>query len=130
MSEATPVPPHLETPPAGPGAGGGPSHGEVRLASFRGPLELLLHFIRTEEIDVTTLPIAEIARQYNDDLALVSELEPDAAGEHVVGVATLIHLKSRRLLPPDPAAAVEAPVPPEDEERIDRVARARALQEV
>jgi segregation and condensation protein A len=101
----------------------------VRLRSFQGTLNLLLHFIRTEEIDITTLPIAEIARQYNDDLALVRDPEPEAAGEHVVGVATLIHMKSRRLLPPDPATAVETPVAPEEQDAIERAARAQVLHE-
>ena len=71
-----------ETPqPAGPG--------QVRLASFQGSLDLLLHLIRSEEIDVTTIPVAEIARQYNEYLALVRNADPEASGDHVVGVATL-----------------------------------------
>ena len=86
--------------PAGPG--------QVRLASFQGSLDLLLHLIRSEEIDVTTIPVAEIARQYNEYLALVRDADPEAAGDHVVGVATLIHMKSRRLLPPDPDGLADA----------------------
>ena len=90
-----------ETPqPAGPG--------QVRLSSFQGPLDLLLHLIRSEEIDVTTIPVAEIARQYNEYLALVRDADPEASGDHVVGVATLIHMKSRRLLPPDPDGLADA----------------------
>jgi len=102
----------------------------VRLDSFRGPLELLLHLIRTEEIDVTTLPIAKIARQYNDYLRLTRDVEPEDAGEHVVGVATLIYIKSRRLLPPDPGAAVEVFVPPEDQGRFNGADRSDTLREV
>jgi len=79
-----------------------PTRTDVRLGGFEGPLDLLLHLIRTEEIDVTTIPVAEIARQYNEYLACVEAPDPEAAGDHVVGVATLIHVKSRRLLPADP----------------------------
>jgi segregation and condensation protein A len=103
--------------------------GDVRLDSFQGPLEALLHLIRVEEIDVTTIPIAEIVRQYNEHLAQVLLVEPDAAGDHVVGVATLIHMKSRRLLPPDPASVAEASLSPEEQLQIDRAGRVEALRE-
>jgi segregation and condensation protein A len=102
--------------------------GDVRLSSFAGPLELLLHLIRIEDIDVTTLPVAEIARQYAESLARAPVLEPETAGEHVVEVATVIHMKSRRLLPPDPAALAEDPVTPEERAQIDRAARAEVLR--
>jgi segregation and condensation protein A len=107
-----------------------PRPGEVRLEAFQGPLEILLHLIRTEEIDVTTLPLAEIARQCNQALALTRDLEPGLAGDHVVGVATLIHLKSRRLLPPDPAAATDPAVSPEEQALFDRAERVQALRQV
>jgi segregation and condensation protein A len=131
MSEATLFPPQADGTPSG-HADAGPSRpGEVRLDAFQGPLELLLHLIRIEEIDVTTLPIADIARQYNDYLGLTHEVEPETAGEHVVGVATLIHMKSRRLLPADPAAvASEAPVSLQEQSHFDRAARAEALRGV
>src|SRR6266571_9560948 len=86
-----------------------PSRVDLRLGAFEGPLELLLHLIRSEEIDVTTIPVAEIARQYNEYLASAGATDPEAAGDHVVGVATLIHVKSRRLLPADPEALADAP---------------------
>ena len=72
-------------------------------------MDLLLHLIRTEEIDITTIPVAEIARQYNAFLASGGAPDPEAAGDHMVGVATLIHVKSRRLLPPDPESLADAP---------------------
>ncbi len=84
-----------------------PSRVDLRLGAFEGPLELLLHLIRSEEIDVTTIPVAEIARQYNEYLASAGATDPEAAGDHVVGVATLIHVKSRRLLPADPEALAD-----------------------
>lgn len=101
---------------------------EVRLDAFQGPLELLLHLIRIDEMDVTSLCLAEVARQYNEYLELTRKVEPEVAGEHMVGVATLIHLKSRRLLPPDPAAAVDDLVSPEELAQVDRAARAELLR--
>ena len=84
-----------------------PARPDLHLGTFDGPLDLLLHLIRTEELDITTIPVAEIARQYNDYLARVGAPDPEAAGEHLLGVATLIHVKSRRLLPSDPEAPAD-----------------------
>jgi segregation and condensation protein A len=103
---------------------------EVRLEAFQGPLDLLLHLIRIEEIDITSLPVAEIARQCQEYLDLARKVEPEIAGEQVVGVATLIHLKSRRLLPPDPAAAVDELVSSEELAQVDRASRAELLRGV
>ena len=130
MNDAHPPPPQTADSHAAPPAAATFRPGEVQLDTFQGPLELLLHLIRTDEIDVTTLPIAEIARQYNDFLAMASEVEPGAAGDHVVGVATLIHIKSRRLLPPDPAAATEFSLSAEEQARFEGAGRAGALREV
>jgi len=130
MNQDTTLPPRTEGPEAGTAEPAASRPGDVRLEAFQGPLELLLHLIRTEEIDVTTLPIAEIARQYNDHLALAPQVEPGAAGDHIVGVATLIHMKSRRLLPPDPTAAIESAVSPEEQAQFDRASRVEALREM
>jgi len=100
----------------------------VRLEAFQGPLELLLHLIRIEELDITDLRLAEVARQYNEYLGRTRDVEPEAAGDHVVGVATLIHLKSRRLLPSDPAAATGDLVSPDECAQADRAARADLLR--
>jgi len=76
----------------------------VRLASFEGPLDLLLHLIRKHEVDIYDIPIALITQQYLDYLDLMAELNLDVAGDFLVMAATLIHIKSRTLLPrPDPA---------------------------
>ncbi len=80
----------------------------VKLENFEGPLDLLLHLIRKNELDITDIPIALITQQYLDTLALMQELNLDVAGEFVVMAATLIHIKSRMLLPrPETGAAVE-----------------------
>jgi len=79
----------------------------VRLAAFDGPLDLLLHLVRVNEVDITNIPILEIAAQYDAYLALMRELDLEIAGDYLVMAATLIHIKSRLLLPPDPTLPEE-----------------------
>jgi segregation and condensation protein A len=87
---------------------GGPEALSVHLGSFDGPLDLLLHLVRVNEVDITNIPIVEIAAQYDAYLALMRELDLDIAGEYLVMAATLVHIKSRLLLPPDPTLPEEA----------------------
>src|SRR6186997_424447 len=76
----------------------------VRLTNFEGPLDLLLHLIKRNEVNIYDIPITLIARQYIDYIDLMQEMNLDVAGEFLVMAATLIHIKSRMLLPrPDPA---------------------------
>jgi len=75
----------------------------VRVEAFQGPLELLLHLVRTDALDLAGVPLAEIARQYDRYLDGTGSPDPEAAGEALVQIATLVYLKSRGLLPPDPA---------------------------
>jgi segregation and condensation protein A len=76
----------------------------VRLENFEGPLDLLLHLIRKHEVSIYDIPIALITGQYLEYLELMQEMNLDVAGEFLVMAATLIHIKSRMLLPrPDPA---------------------------
>jgi segregation and condensation protein A len=74
----------------------------VKLSVFEGPLDLLLHLIRLNEVDVTDIPIALIAKQYLEYLGLMRELNLDVAGEYLLMAATLAWIKSRMLLPPAP----------------------------
>ena len=75
----------------------------VRLENFEGPLDLLLHLIKKNELGIHDIPIAFITQQYLDAIHLMQELNLDVAGEFLVMAATLIHIKSRMLLPrPDP----------------------------
>jgi segregation and condensation protein A len=75
----------------------------VRLQNFEGPLDLLIHLIKKHEVDIYDIPIALVTKQYLDYLDLMQELNLDLAGEFLVMAATLIHIKSRMLLPrPDP----------------------------
>jgi segregation and condensation protein A len=71
----------------------------VKLDVFEGPLDLLLHLIRVNEIDIYDIPIVEITRQYNDYLDLMKEMNFEIAGEFLVMAATLLYIKSKTLLP-------------------------------
>lgn len=74
----------------------------VRVGPFEGPLDLLLHLVRVNEVAIQDIPIVQITHQYNEILDLMRELDLAVAGEYVVMAATLMHIKSRMLLPPDP----------------------------
>jgi segregation and condensation protein A len=75
----------------------------VRLADFEGPLDLLLHLCRTNEVDLSRLPIRTITDQYLRQLEAMDFQDLDQAGAFMVLAATLIYLKSKLLLPPDTA---------------------------
>ena len=77
----------------------------IKLQSFEGPLDLLVHLIKKNKVDVYDIPIALITRQYLDYLGLMQELNLDVASEFLVMAATLIHIKSRLLLPRPETAA-------------------------
>ena len=84
----------------------------VQLEMYEGPLDLLLHLIKKNEVSITDIPIATITEQYLATLDLMQSLSLDVAGEFLVMAATLIHIKSRMLLP----AGEEEP---DDEEGVD-----------
>jgi segregation and condensation protein A len=77
----------------------------ILIAEFEGPLDLLLYLIRREKIDIHDIPIAPITRQYMEYLELMKQLNLDVAGEFMVMAATLIHIKSKMLVPIDPTEA-------------------------
>lgn len=72
---------------------------KVELPNFEGPLDLLLHLIRSQEIDIYDIPIAEITRQYLNYLEKMKELNLQLAGEYFVMASTLLRIKSQYLLP-------------------------------
>jgi len=72
---------------------------EVNLEIFQGPLDLLLHLIRKNEVDIFDIPIATITEQYLEYLDLMKALNITIAGEFLVMASTLIHIKSKMLLP-------------------------------
>ncbi len=71
----------------------------VRLEIFEGPLDLLLHLIHKEELNIFDIPIARITEQYLEYLKLMKVLNLDIAGEYLLMASTLLHIKSKMLLP-------------------------------
>jgi segregation and condensation protein A len=74
----------------------------IRLDQFEGPLDLLLHLIKKNEINICDIPMALITRQYLEHISLMKALNLEVAGEFLVVAATLIHIKSKMLLPTEP----------------------------
>ena len=72
---------------------------DIKIDNFEGPLDLLLHLIRKNEMDLYDIPIAEITGQYLATIDAMQSLNLDIAGEFLLMAATLVHLKSRLLLP-------------------------------
>lgn len=72
----------------------------IKLDIFEGPLDLLLFLIKKNEIDIYNIPVALITEQYLQYLKMIKALNLDLAGEYLVMASTLIHIKSRMLLPP------------------------------
>jgi segregation and condensation protein A len=115
----------LDTPlqaPLASQAPGPPTENEktprFHLPVFEGPLDLLLYLIQKDEIDIYDIPIVEITAQYEAYLGAMRELDLDVAADFILMAATLIHIKSRMLLPP-PAEGAEGP--PEEDPRLPLV---------
>lgn len=75
---------------------------KIHLEIFEGPLDLLLYLIKKEELDIADIPITKITEQYLEYLGLMEMLDLEIAGDFLVMAATLMHIKSKMLLPPDP----------------------------
>jgi segregation and condensation protein A len=71
----------------------------VKLPQFEGPLDLLLHLIRKNEVDLRNIPVADICRQYHEYLVLMQELDLEVAAEFLYVEALLVHVKSQMVLP-------------------------------
>ena len=87
----------------------------INLPVYEGPLDLLLDLIRKQEMDIHNIPIAKITEQYLDYLHQLETLDIDVSADFIYMAATLIHIKSKMLLPPDPLAGPEAQEDPRDE---------------
>ncbi len=104
-----------------------PSPYRINLPVYEGPLDLLLDLIRKQEMDIHNIPIAKVTEQYLDYLHQLEKLDIDVSADFIYMAATLIHIKSKMLLPADPLRRPEergparrAGAPP---------ARARKIQE-
>lgn len=94
---------------------------EVRLAVFEGPLDLLLHLIEKEEVDIWAVSMAEIADQYLHFLGRLRDVELESAGEYLAMAALLVRIKARHLLP--------HAQPDEDDEDEDEIDFEEALRQ-
>jgi len=148
MSDETPELPELETLHPRRGAAGEDSAAEMELTAngeappgaalpeswrvhlpiFEGPLDLLLHLIKLNQVEITDIPVAVICDQFHAYLGLMEELNLDIAGEYIYEAALLIYLKSKMLLPRPSLAGGE---PEEDprQELVERLLEYRRLKE-
>ncbi len=88
---------------------------KIRLEMYEGPLDLLLDLIRKQEIDILDIPIAKITSQYLEYLHRLEELDIDVSSDFLYMAASLIYIKSKMLLPPDPLAGPEDQTDPREE---------------
>ncbi len=98
---------------------------KIQLEKFEGPLDLLLYLIRKDEIDICDIPIAQITEQYIQYIELMKMLDLDGIGDFLVMAATLLQIKSKMLLPPDPAE-----VAPQEDPRTELVRRLEEYQRI
>jgi segregation and condensation protein A len=87
----------------------------INLPVYEGPLDLLLDLIRKQEMDIHNIPIAKITEQYLDYLHQLETFDIDVSADFIYMAATLIHIKSKMLLPADPLAGPEGDQDPRDE---------------
>jgi segregation and condensation protein A len=106
-----------------------PEAWRVHLPVFEGPLDLLLHLIKMNRVEITDIPVATICDQFHAYLQLMEELNLDVAGEYIYEAALLIHLKSKMLLP-RPVKIEGEPEEDPREELVQRLLEYRRLKEV
>jgi len=87
----------------------------IRLPQFEGPLDLLLHLIRKNEVDLRDIPVLDICRQYHEYLILMQELDLEVAAEFLYMEALLVHIKSQMVLPRTPSDDGSPQEDPRDE---------------
>jgi segregation and condensation protein A len=79
----------------------------IKLRDFEGPLDLLLFFIKRDELDIYNIPIAKITKEFFDYLQYMRDLDLEIAGEFLVMAAELMQIKVKMLLPPEPGEEEE-----------------------
>jgi segregation and condensation protein A len=102
---------------------------KVRVENFEGPLDLLLHLIKKNEINIYDIPIAMIAQQYLEYLEAMEELNLNVAGDFLVMAATLLQIKSKMLLPVEETVEDEEEGPDPREELVRRLLEYKAYKE-
>src|SRR5579862_9681973 len=104
----------IEDLPSSPSTTTLPGGMDVRLDTFEGPLDLLLHLIRKNDMDIYDIPIAEITQEYLSYLDLIKELNLETAGEFLVMASTLMQIKAQTLLPSPDTDSEQGPDPREE----------------
>ncbi len=94
---------------------------KISIPIFEGPLDLLLDLIKKEEMNIHDIPISKITSQYLDYLHQLETLNVDVSAEFIYMAATLIYIKSKMLLPPDPLASPEEQAADPREELVQRL---------
>ncbi len=93
----------------------------INLPNFAGPLDLLLHLIKSQELDIYDIPIAKITKQYLDYLDQMQQLNLQLAGEYFVMASTLLRIKSQYLLPKNDFAQEEEDYEDPREELVEQL---------
>lgn len=102
---------------------------KLKLDIFEGPLDLLLFLIKKNDIDIYDIPIARVTDQYLEYIEMMKMLDLEIVGEFLVMAATLLQIKSKMLLPPDPNALAEEEIDPRDE-LVQRLQEYRVFKEI
>ncbi len=103
---------------------------QVALPVFEGPLDLLLHLIEQEELDITRVSLAQVTNQYLEYLTQISERDPDSMADFLVVAAKLLLLKSRVLLPQKPSAPAAQEEEDDSEDLIRQLIEYKRFKEV
>ena len=101
---------------------------KLKLDVFEGPLDLLLYLIKKNDIDICDIPIANITEQYMEYIEMMKLLDLEVVGEFLVMAATLMQIKSRMLLPPDPVEEQEEEDP--RDELVKRLQEYKIFKEI
>jgi segregation and condensation protein A len=101
----------------------------VELPAFQGPLDLLLHLIQQEKVDIYDIPVAKIADQFVEAVRQMDALDMEVTSEFLVLAAQLLHIKSRMLLPKPPKEVAEVEEGDPRQELVERLLAYRAYKQ-
>lgn len=102
---------------------------KIKLQNFEGPLDLLLFFVRKDELNIYDIPISRITKSYLEYLQLMTDLNLDIASEFILMAATLMRIKAKSMLPPDPTEEEEEEMMDPREELSRRLIEYRQFKE-
>jgi segregation and condensation protein A len=103
---------------------------KIKLEIFEGPLDLLLYLVKKDHLNIYDIPIAKVTEQYLEYLNLIQLLDLNIAGEFLVMAATLMQIKSKMLLPPEPQEALGCETEDPREELVRRLLEYERFKEI